>query len=96
MSYRPSWYGAHEVTTMAELEDVGVREFRDHATRYLAGSKPLAILRHGRIIGFYIPVERDEEEVKRAVAHMGEVVSRVLTETGMSEEELVAALAPPT
>lgn len=79
---------------MPELEDVGVREFRDHATRYLAGSKPLAIRRHGRVIGFYIPVERDEDEVKRAVAKMGDVVSRVLAETGMSEDELVAALNP--
>ena len=79
---------------MPELEDVGVREFRDHATRYLAGSAPLAIRRHGRVIGFYIPVERDEGEVKPAVAQMSDVVSRVLAETGMSEDELVEALNP--
>lgn len=79
---------------MPKLEDVGVREFRDHATKYLAGSTPLAIRRHGRVIGFYIPVGRDDEEVKRAVAQLGDVVDRVLAETGMSEEELVAALAP--
>jgi hypothetical protein len=77
---------------MEELEYVGVREFRDHATQYLAGSKTLAIRRHGRIIGFYIPVERDENEIKRAVAQMGDVVSRVLSETGMSEDDLATDL----
>jgi len=82
----------HEVTTMPSFDDVGVREFRDHASRYLASTRPLAIRRHDRIIGFYIPVERDEQEVSRAVAQMGDVVSHVLAETGMSEDELVSLL----
>lgn len=76
---------------MAELENVGIREFRDHATRYLAGKRPVTISRHGRVIGFYIPVSRDEDEVKRAVAQLGDAVGRVMTETGMTEEELAAA-----
>jgi hypothetical protein len=73
---------------MLKMKNVGVREFRDHATKYLAGPEPVAVNRHGRVIGFYIPLERDEDEVRRAVAKLGEAVEQVLGETGMTEDEL--------
>jgi antitoxin (DNA-binding transcriptional repressor) of toxin-antitoxin stability system len=73
---------------MAELKNVGVREFRDHATSYLSGSDPVAVSKHGRVIGFYVPVERDEEQVRRGLAELGETVERILAETGMTENEL--------
>jgi hypothetical protein len=77
-------YGDH----MLKMKNVGVREFRDHATKYLAGPEPVAVNRHGRVIGFYIPLEREEDEVRRAVAKLGETVEQVLGETGMTEDEL--------
>lgn len=46
---------------MAKLKNVGVQDFQDHATIYLSGSDPVAVSRHGQVIGFYIPVERDQE-----------------------------------
>ncbi|HEY7830407.1 MAG TPA: hypothetical protein VIC06_07570 [Solirubrobacteraceae bacterium] len=75
---------------MLKMKNVGVREFRDHATKYLAGPEPVAVNRHGRVIGFYIPLERDEDEVRRAVAKLGEAVEQVLGETGMTEDELAS------
>lgn len=75
---------------MAKLRNVGVREFRDHATTYLSGSDPVAVSKHGRVIGFYVPLRRDEDEVQRAVAKLGETVGQVLSESGLSEDELVA------
>ena len=77
---------------MAKLKNVGVREFRDHATSYLSGSDPIAVSKHGRVIGFYLPVERDEDEIPRAVAKLGATVEQVLEESGLSEEELAALL----
>jgi hypothetical protein len=74
------------------MKSVGVREFRDHATTYLSGPDPVAVSKHGHVIGFYIPVERDEDEVRRAVVGLGEAVGQVLQETGMSEEELAGLL----
>lgn len=50
------------------MMSVGVREFRDGVTTYLSG--PVAVSRHGHVIGFYIPVERDENDVRRAVARL--------------------------
>jgi hypothetical protein len=70
------------------MKSVGVREFRDHATTYLSGTAAVAVSKHGHVIGFYIPLERSEDEARRAVVKLGEAVERVLEETGMSEDEL--------
>jgi antitoxin (DNA-binding transcriptional repressor) of toxin-antitoxin stability system len=73
---------------MSSMKNIGVREFRDHATRYLAGPEPVAVNRHGKVIGFYIPLRRDEDEVRHAVAQLGKAVEQVIDETGISEDEL--------
>ncbi|MGH3504627.1 MAG: hypothetical protein ACRDQA_27570, partial [Nocardioidaceae bacterium] len=77
---------------MPGLKNVGVREFRDHATTYLSGSDPVAVSKHGRVIGFYIPLERDVEEVERAVARLADSIDRVVAETGLSEDDLAQLL----
>jgi hypothetical protein len=74
------------------MKCVGVREFRDRATTYLSG--PVEVSKHGHVIGFYIPVERDADDVRRAVAQLGETVERVMKETGMDEGELAGLLDP--
>jgi len=74
------------------MKSVGVREFRDRATAYLSGPEPVAVSKHGHVIGFYIPVERNDDEVRRAVDRLGKAVERVLKETGMSEDELAGLL----
>jgi antitoxin (DNA-binding transcriptional repressor) of toxin-antitoxin stability system len=74
---------------MAEsLQHVGVREFRDRATQYLAGADPVAITRHGRLIGFYVPVPVDRDETERALQRLADTVERISQRTGMSEDQL--------
>ena len=73
---------------MGKVKSVGVREFRNNASTYLSGSDPVAVNKHGQVIGFYIPLERDQDEVRRAIAKLGVTVEKVLEDTGMSEEEL--------
>ena len=46
------------------------------------------------MIGFYIPLARDEDEVLSAVAKLGNAVEKFLAESGMSEGELSAAISP--
>ena len=71
------------------MKRVGVREFRDHATQYLAGDEVLAIERHGQPIGFYVPTGTSRREhYSEALARLEATVRRILDETGMSEEEL--------
>ena len=73
------------------MKRIGVREFRDHATQYLAGDEVLAVERHGQPIGFYIPTSSGrQEDFARALARMEETVQRVVAETGLSEEALSA------
>lgn len=75
------------------MKRVGVREFRDRATHYLAGEEALEIERHGKPIGYYVPIrKRDEEELRAALERFQSAVDRVLAESGMTEEELSAAL----
>lgn len=78
------------------MKHVGVREFKDRATGYLEDSEPLAVERHGKLIGFYIPVEpgrgaTEEEEFKEALGRLDETIRKVLDESGMTEEELAGA-----
>ncbi len=73
---------------MSKLKSVGVREFRDHATTFLSGADPIAVSKHGQVIGFYIPVERDRDQAVRAVEQLGRTVEKLLEETGMSEDQL--------
>jgi hypothetical protein len=71
------------------MKRVGVREFRDHATQFLAGSDVLAIERHGRPIGFYVPAAAtDKDAVVQALQRLTQAVERVRTEAGLGEEEL--------
>ncbi len=71
------------------MKTVGVREFRDHATKYLASGEPLQIERHGKTLGFFIPVQRpDPEERRRTLEALEKTIQRILARTGMTEDEL--------
>ncbi len=80
------------------MKNVGVREFRDHASSYLSGQEPLAVRRHGRVLGFYLPVKRksDARELQAALRELGESLAELQRETELSEEELVEELVPKT
>ena len=96
----------HNVVTISGFEkerrwsmkDVGVREFRNHASRYLSGDEPLAVRRHGRVLGFYVPVRQksDTEELRVALREAQEGLVELRGATGLSEEELVEELVPDT
>ena len=76
---------------MKIVRHVGVREFRDRATGLLKEAEPIAVERHGKVIGFYIPVESrkgEDEELREALARLDASVRRMLEETGMTEDEL--------
>ena len=70
------------------VQNVGVREFRENSAQYLQGVQPIAVTRHGKVIGLYFPLPPDQEETKRAFARLGEAVDRVRAESGLTEEEL--------
>ncbi|MDJ0690038.1 MAG: hypothetical protein QNJ41_16190 [Xenococcaceae cyanobacterium MO_188.B32] len=36
------------------MKSVGIREFRDKASQYLASREVVAVKRHGKLVGFYL------------------------------------------
>ncbi|MCY3926084.1 MAG: hypothetical protein OXG52_11365 [bacterium] len=79
------------------MRSVGVREFRDHATALMKLGETIRIERHGKPIGFFVPVpapKRSRHEVRQSLDRVGEAVQRVLDRTGLDEEDLVEAVVP--
>jgi len=75
------------------MKSVGIREFRDKASQYLASKEAIAIKRHGKITGFYIPVsESDEREIQAALMLLSQTVEAALAQSGWDEEKLSQAL----
>ena len=75
------------------MKSVGIREFRDKASQYLASREVVAVKRHGKLVGFYIPVEQsDEREIERALARLSQTVEIAMEESGMDEAALSRAL----
>ena len=72
------------------MKRVGVREFKDKATALIAEEKGLVIEKHGKPVGFYIPiVEKDKAKAKEAAEKLERTIENVLERTGMTREELV-------
>jgi hypothetical protein len=75
------------------MKAIGIREFRDKATHYLASQEAVAIKRYNKVVGFYIPVNASEEtEVKQALARLEQAIDVSLIESGLDEESLSQAL----
>lgn len=69
---------------------VGIREFREKLAGYLESGKPLAIMRHGETLGYYIPAQKRsrnaELEAMRAAA---KDLDAMIASWGASEDELM-------
>lgn len=79
------------------MRSVGVREFRDQATTLMKLGETIRIERHGKPVGFFVPVpspKHDRREINESLDQLGDVVERVLAQTGLNEEDLVRALVP--
>lgn len=75
------------------MKSVGIREFRDKASHYLASEEVLAVKRHGKLVGLYIPIKESEDEaVRRAIDRLGQTVEAVIAQSGIDEETLARAL----
>lgn len=75
------------------MKSVGIREFRDKASQYLASREAIAVKRHGKLVGFYIPVEQsDDIEIQQALQKLSQTVETAMAESGMNEAALADAL----
>jgi antitoxin (DNA-binding transcriptional repressor) of toxin-antitoxin stability system len=69
---------------------VGMREFREQLAQYLESEAPIAVTKHGRTVGLYIPVRhRPAEEDLAALREAGRRLDDWLARRGVTEDELV-------
>ena len=74
------------------MKRVGIREFKDKVTALIAEEKGLVIERHGKPVGFYIPlVKKDKAKAKEAAERLERTIESILERTGMTREEFEAA-----
>lgn len=72
-----------------------IRELRSDSKECLYGCRrpaPATGERARRVIGFYVPLARDEPEVTRAVTRLGQTIGQVLADTGLSAGDLAAMI----
>lgn len=75
------------------MKRIGIREFKDHATSYLASGETLVIERHGEAVGFFVPIEaKDRQAGRAAMGRLAALIDEVLATTGLDEEDLAQAL----
>ena len=76
------------------MKSIGIREFRDKASHYLSSQEAIAVKRHGKLVGFYIPVPlvSEEIEIQQALQKLNQTVEKAISESGMDESTLARAL----
>ncbi|MFV0257664.1 MAG: type II toxin-antitoxin system Phd/YefM family antitoxin [Acidimicrobiales bacterium] len=79
------------------MKHVGVREFKDKATSMMSSGETLVIARHGKPIGFFVPIEAiDRTSGRAALGRLAEVVDSVMAQTDVDEDQLAEELTRPS
>jgi len=72
---------------------VSIREFRAHLAEHVDASAPVAVTRHGRTVGFFIPVKTDlTAEIaafKSAADQLDELLSQEEREAALAELDMI-------
>jgi antitoxin (DNA-binding transcriptional repressor) of toxin-antitoxin stability system len=72
------------------LQKIGIREFRNNLAKYLSANEPVAVMRHGQTVGYFLPTHKKPEQaelesLKMAAAKLDEL----LVSSGITEDELI-------
>ncbi len=73
-----------------ETVKVGIREFREKLAGYLESSTPLAIMRHGQTLGYYIPAQKRSRKAElEAMRAAAKDLDEMIASWGATEDELM-------
>ncbi|MGA2181660.1 MAG: type II toxin-antitoxin system Phd/YefM family antitoxin [Bryobacteraceae bacterium] len=73
-----------------ETVKVGMREFREKLAGYLESGAPLAILRHGETLGYYIPAKKRSRKAElEAMRAAAKDLDKMIGSWGANEDELM-------
>lgn len=74
-----------------EAVELSVSELGEKLAGYVESRTPLAIMRMGETVGYYIPAQkRDFVAARKAIREAGEVVDKMIEGLGLTEEQLMA------
>ena len=69
---------------------VGMREFRENLAGFLESGTPLAIMRHGETLGYYIPAQKRNRKAElEAMRTAAKQLDELIESWGASEDELM-------
>ena len=73
-----------------ETVKIGVREFREKLAGYLESGTPLAIMRHGETLGYYIPAQKRSRKAEiEAMRAAAKDLEEMIASWGAGEGELI-------
>lgn len=79
----------HLVRNMQTVK-VGIRESREKLAGYLESGKPLAIMRHGETLGYYIPAQKRSRKAElEAMRAAAKDLDQMIASWGASEDNLM-------
>ena len=71
------------------LEKIGIREFRNNLAKYINATEPVAIMRHGQTVGYFLPTHKKPEQAElESLMQAAEKLDRLLADSGITEDEL--------
>jgi antitoxin (DNA-binding transcriptional repressor) of toxin-antitoxin stability system len=74
-----------------ETVKIGIREFREKLAGYLESGTPLAIMRHGETLGYYIPAQKRSRKAElEAMRAAAKDLDEMIASWGAGEDELMA------
>ena len=73
-----------------ETVKVGMREFREKLAGYLESGTPLAIMRHGQTLGYYIPAQKRSRKAElEAMRAAAKDLDKMIASWSAGEDELM-------
>lgn len=83
-------WSRHDRTSEVRVKNIGVREFRDNATKLLAAGEGLRIERHGHLVGYFVPAT--DQEGNPALVELAELLKDAIDSSDMSQSEMISML----
>jgi PHD/YefM family antitoxin component YafN of YafNO toxin-antitoxin module len=76
---------------MADMEKISIREFRNNMAHYTSNATPVAVMKHGHTVGYYIPVHREPSaEDRQNLREAAAAFDALLAQHGLQEDEIIA------
>jgi antitoxin (DNA-binding transcriptional repressor) of toxin-antitoxin stability system len=73
-----------------ETVKIGIREFREKLAGYLESGTPLAIMRHGETLGYYIPAQKRSRKADlEAMRAAAKDLDKMIASWGAGEDDLM-------